>query len=178
MTSHPLFAFSFCPHCGSSHFVVNDARSKHCLDCGFVFYLNAAAAAAVLITDTAGRLLLTSRAIEPCKGSLGLPGGFAEFGESSEENARREVLEELNISLGPLSYLMSLPNTYSFGGMVVHTLDTFFLANLPAHSLLQPADDVASYQWFTPQQINPEQIGLDSARQVVVEWKKRQMGRE
>ena len=30
---HPLELFKYCPKCGSSHFVVNNEKSKRCADC-------------------------------------------------------------------------------------------------------------------------------------------------
>ena len=37
---HPLAQFLYCPECGSSHFEVNNEKSKKCADCGFVYYFN------------------------------------------------------------------------------------------------------------------------------------------
>ena len=70
-----LSFFQFCPHCGGSNFVDNDFKSKRCLDCGFVFYINASAAVAAFVLDGKGRLLAEHRRLEPSKGMLALPGG-------------------------------------------------------------------------------------------------------
>ena len=37
---HPLAQFLYCPECGSSHFEVNNEKSKKCAECGFVYYFN------------------------------------------------------------------------------------------------------------------------------------------
>jgi len=54
----------------------------------------------VIVTDDDGRILLMRRADT---GGWGLPGGFLEPGESLEEAARREVVEEVGLELGELT---------------------------------------------------------------------------
>jgi 8-oxo-dGTP pyrophosphatase MutT (NUDIX family) len=56
----------------------------------------------VLILDDEGRVLLVERTDIP---GWGLPGGLMEPGESFESAGRREVREELSLSLGELSLL-------------------------------------------------------------------------
>ena len=46
---HPLAQFLYCPECGSSHFEINNEKSKKCADCGFVYYFNPSAATVALI---------------------------------------------------------------------------------------------------------------------------------
>jgi 8-oxo-dGTP pyrophosphatase MutT (NUDIX family) len=57
--------------------------------------------AAVLIFDEQNRLLLQERKDNKC---WGLIGGSMEIGESLEETARREVLEETNLELDDLTW--------------------------------------------------------------------------
>ncbi|HEY7127278.1 MAG TPA: NUDIX hydrolase [Ktedonobacterales bacterium] len=55
----------------------------------------------VLIVDGAGKLLLLKRADT---NDWGFPGGFMELGESVEETARREVLEETGLQIGEMQF--------------------------------------------------------------------------
>ena len=48
---HPLDLFQYCPECGSSHFEVNNEKSKKCTDCGFVYYFNPSSATVALILN-------------------------------------------------------------------------------------------------------------------------------
>ena len=74
--SHPLDKFTYCPVCGSSHFDVNNFKSKRCQDCGFTYYANPCSATAAFIVNDRQEMLVVRRAKEPAKGTLDLPGGF------------------------------------------------------------------------------------------------------
>jgi 8-oxo-dGTP pyrophosphatase MutT (NUDIX family) len=60
--------------------------------------------AAVIVLDSRRHVLLLQRADT---GGWGLPGGFMDPGETLEETARREVMEEVGLELGELT-LMSV----------------------------------------------------------------------
>ena len=60
-------------------------------------------ASIVIIRNGRNEILLQHRVYPP--GKLGLPGGIMELGESTEETARREVLEETGLVLGRLSLI-------------------------------------------------------------------------
>ena len=150
--------------------MVNDARSKRCGACGFVYYLNPSSAVACFIRDKEGRLLVVRRRCEPAKGTLDLPGGFAELDETLEEALQREVKEETGLTLRSFRYLFSLPNRYTFSGFVVHTLDAFFEGEVDTFDEVAVADDAAEALALTPDAISPEQFGLDSIRKALYKF--------
>lgn len=138
--------FSFCPTCASAK-VRQPSPSRHeCPDCGLVLFQNVATAAA-LILECDGRLLVTVRKHDPGSGLLGLPGGFADPGESAEENLRREVREELGLEIDSARYFCSFPNSYPYKGVTYHTLDLFFTASCDREPPLRAQDDVQAFQW-------------------------------
>jgi 8-oxo-dGTP diphosphatase len=51
------------------------------------------------IRDAHGRLLLIQRLKQPEAGAWGLPGGKIDFGERAEDTARREIEEELGVTI-------------------------------------------------------------------------------
>ena len=170
-----LDKFQFCPVCGSNRFRDNDFKSRKCDDCGFTFYFNAAAACAAVITNERGELLVGVRAQEPQKGTLDLIGGFVDPGESSDQAILREIKEETDIDINTLlnekkaemTFLFSLPSTYVFSGLTIHTCDAFYHIRIPSDTLLQAHDDVESCFWAQPQDIHHEQFGLTSIKEAV-----------
>lgn len=57
----------------------------------------------VIVTNETGQILLQQR--RHPHGVWGLPGGLMELGESVEETARREVLEETGLHVGSLNLI-------------------------------------------------------------------------
>lgn len=164
--------FRFCPRCGSHHFVVNDFKSKRCLDCGFVYYLNPSSATAAFILNDKGQLLVSHRKLNPAKGRLDLPGGFCDMGESMEQGVAREVKEETGLIVTKADFLFSFPNDYLYSGFTIPTLDSFFLCKVDDFSTLQAADDAADTLWLDISSIDPSTFAFDSTRRAVAEFLK------
>lgn len=164
---HPLELFKYCPKCGSSHFEIHNEKSKHCADCGFIYYFNSSAATVAFILNHRNELLVCRRGKEPAKGTLDLPGGFIDMHETGEEGVAREVKEETGLAVTEARYLFSLPNTYLYSGFLVHTLDLFFRCTVAEDDRLLAMDDVAETGWQPLEQVNPEAFGLDSVREGV-----------
>lgn len=169
MSPHPLEKFAYCPSCGSGQFEVSDEKSKHCRRCGFTYYANAAAATAAFIVRD-GCLLVARRAKEPARGTLDLPGGFADPGETVEQAMQRELTEETGLTASRIQYLFSLPNRYLYSGMTIHTLDFFFCVEVQADAVPHPADDAAELAWVPLDEVRPEDFGLQSISQGVEQF--------
>ena len=97
----------FCSLCGARVELrrpAGDTFERHvCAGCGEIHYRNPkVVVGAVCIWQ--GRVLLCRRAIEPRPGCWTVPAGYLELGESTEQGARREALEEANarIEIGAL----------------------------------------------------------------------------
>ena len=161
---HPLNHFTHCPACGSSNFNINDTKSKHCADCGFVYYLNPSAATAAFILSEHNELLVVVRKQEPAKGTYDLPGGFSDMDETAEQGIAREVKEETNLDVTDVQYLFSRPNIYPYSGFDVHTLDLFFLCRVTSYQQAKANDDAANLLWIPLNKVNPECFGLTSIR--------------
>ncbi len=71
----------------------DDRERRICGTCGFIDYQNPRIVAGSVVTR-GRKILLCRRAIEPRKGYWTLPAGYMELGETIEEAAAREALEE------------------------------------------------------------------------------------
>ena len=169
MKNHPLEPFHFCPKCGSDDFVVHNELSKHCNHCGFTYYQNPRASTAAFIMNSKGELLIARRAKDPAMGTLDLPGGFVDNDENAEEGMVREIKEETGLVIAPtdVEYLFSIPNTYHYSGMDIHTLDLFFLCHVNDEQTVKPDDDAAELTWLPLREVYVERFGLRSIRQAV-----------
>ena len=161
---HPLDTYHYCPVCGSAHFVVASPKSKQCADCGFELFMNPSASVAVFIRNERDELLFVVRACEPAKGTLDLPGGFTDIGETVEEAVGREVMEETGLHVTQMRYLFSLPNKYLYSGLLIPTMDLFFECRVDNLNALHANDDAAACQWLRPDEVKADDIGLDSIR--------------
>ncbi len=98
---------NFCSACGfevSRQIPDGDNRMRHVCDkCGVIHYINPKIIAGSL-PIWEDKVLLCKRAIDPRAGLWTLPAGFMELGETTQEAAARETLEEAcaRVDIGPL----------------------------------------------------------------------------
>lgn len=168
--SHPLHKFCYCPACGSSRFEIQNGKSKQCADCGFEYFMNPSAANAAFILNDRGQLLAVRRRRSPARGTLDLPGGFCDIGETLEQGVRREVMEETGLEVTAASYLFSIPNRYSYSGMTIPTLDAFFRCRVSNADEAQPMDDAGECVWLNLADTDPADFGLESVRRAVTRF--------
>jgi len=88
---------NYCSHCGARVFLripSGDDRPRYVCDgCGRIHYQNPKVVVGC-IPRWKDRVLLCRRAIEPRLGLWTLPAGFMENGETTQQGATRETLEE------------------------------------------------------------------------------------
>lgn len=168
--THPLNVLNICPKCGSHDFHQSGDKSLKCDQCGFHFFINSAAAVAALVTDEEGKLMLTTRAVEPDSGKLDLPGGFVDPGESAENAVKRELEEELSMKVKSLEYIGSAPNEYIFSGYSVFTLDMAFRVIPESVTGLVAMDDILDYRFYAEDEIDYTQIPAPSIKSFVKQY--------
>ncbi len=157
-------AFKHCGGCGASD-IKHDGFAVRCEQCGWTFFTNVAAAAAVFLR-IGDKVLLVRRGREPSKGKLGIPGGFVDPGESAAQGACREVEEELRIKLTPddLTYLTTAPNVYPYAGVTYRSLDTYFTATLDALPEWFDESEISAIELVDPFGVEPEDLAFDATR--------------
>jgi ADP-ribose pyrophosphatase YjhB (NUDIX family) len=90
---------SCCSHCGA-RYPVGEPWPISCQNCGTTNYLNPLPVV-VLLVPVGDGLLVARRNIEPRKGTLVLPGGYLDIGETWQQGACRELIEETGIMIPP-----------------------------------------------------------------------------
>ena len=159
----PIAHFHYCPRCGRP--LAADAKqtaSLECGVCGFRFYFNAGSAVAAFVRREDGRWLFIRRAKEPGRGKLAPAGGFVDIGETAESAVRRELREEVGVTLATVTFLCSQPNAYLYRDVTYPTLDLFFIATLAAGSEPQVLDEVTSVGWFKENEVAADDLAFPS----------------
>jgi ADP-ribose pyrophosphatase YjhB (NUDIX family) len=163
---------NFCPRCGHALQTreVEDHRIRPvCPNCGFIVYLNPPIAVGVVATDAEGRVVLIKRGEDPGRGLWGLPAGFMEIDESTEQTARRECFEEtglqveLNELWGVWSYFHSLKQT---SGVLV-----LYRAQITDGEATAGSDST-EVKFFAPDEIPFEQLAFETHKEALRKWQR------
>ena len=159
--------FIHCPNCGQATLVPGTQKSFSCSACQFVFYLNCAAAGIAVIVNEKNQLLVTQRKHDPFKGTLDLPGGFAEPGESIEASLIREIKEELDLDITHLEYLCSFPNTYPYKSVVYPVTDMAFICQVQTFDTIKARDDIEGFYFLDLMGLDKNLFGMASPKKVI-----------
>lgn len=88
---------SYCSYCGTKY-PSGSVWPRDCQGCGNRSYLNPLPVVVVMV-PAGGGIIGIRRNIEPQKGTVTLPGGFIDMGESWQEGGKRELMEETGIGI-------------------------------------------------------------------------------
>jgi 8-oxo-dGTP diphosphatase len=93
-------------------------------------------------------VLLVRRGKPPAKGAWSLPGGRQELGETAEACARRELLEETGVTVGPLTLIAHVDSIHrdSTGRIEFHYTILDFGGRYEAGEAVA-GDDVTELAW-------------------------------
>lgn len=111
-------------------------------------------AAGVLILNEAGHLLLQHRTDD---GLWGIPGGMVELGESTEEAARREIVEETGLRVGELRLFDVFSGREMFhrypNGDEAAIISIVYLAREVEGELMACAEEGLALRYFSPAEL-------------------------
>jgi 8-oxo-dGTP diphosphatase len=114
--AHGHIEYRFCPRCGGGlekrSIKAIEPKRLVCQACSFIFYQDPKVVAGTIFTLNGGVVLL-KRGVEPAMGRWVFPGGYVDRGESVQEAAVRETLEEsrLRVALDGLIDVYSYPKS-------------------------------------------------------------------
>lgn len=173
--------FIYCPRCASrlEHKVVFNRTRPCCAKCGFIHFRDPKVAVVAFVTF-GDKLLLICRAVDPGRGMWALPGGFMDAGEMPEDALRRELDEEVGLSIR----IVRLLDIFPMDGTSKDEDETE-PADRPSRGIvlayaaepasddlitLQSMDDVSAAGWFGADEL-PDDMAFASTEQLVAEWK-------
>ncbi|MFO0013589.1 MAG: NUDIX domain-containing protein [Planctomycetota bacterium] len=139
--------YRYCPACGTQRASFEPYRPYRCHACGHTTFFGPVAAVGAIVTDEDGKVLLVRRANDPAKGKLGMPGGFIDPDESSEEALRREMLEEVGLPILSMQYLTSAPNQYLYRGIELPVLDMFYIVEVEHRDVRTLDGEISDWIW-------------------------------
>lgn len=114
-----------------------------------------------VIVQKGTSILLVRRKNEPFKGILALPGGFINEGETAEQAAVREALEETSLQVEPIDIL----GVYSEPKRDPrkHTMSVVFVCIVVGGSE-KAGDDASGLQWVELERLEGSQVAFDHMR--------------
>lgn len=130
----------YCGRCGAFTTIRTGQFAMLCPACGLVAYPRISPAVMVLISRGDELLLARSPRFRP--GVFSALAGFVEAGETLEQCARREVLEEVGIEISNLSYFGSQSWPFPDSLMVA------FLADYAGGVIKPDPLEIEDAQWF------------------------------
>jgi NAD+ diphosphatase len=138
-------AHRFCPRCGSPLVAADGGHLLQCSGCGRSQFPRTDPAVIMLVTDGERALLGRQAAWPP--GRYSTLAGFVEPGESLEDAVRREVMEEVGVEIGEVSYVGNQPWPFPASLMVG------FFAHADSTVIDVDGDEIEDARWFTREEI-------------------------
>lgn len=160
-----------CSRCGEPTEVVQSGYARRCPHDGSEHYPRTDPAVIMVVEDGDGRVLLGRHVGWP-SGRFSTLAGFVEPGESLEAAVRREVLEEVGVEVGEVTYLGSQP--WPFPSSLMIGFRALALSQTPHPD----GEEIAEARWFDreslPASIADGVVGLSPrlsiARALIEHW--------
>jgi NAD+ diphosphatase len=142
----------FCANCGAVTDIAVGGWQRNCPACGAQHFPRTDPVVIMLVTH-GNRVLLGRNATWP-EGMFSLLAGFVEPGETLEGAVRREVLEEVGVTCGPVAYLASQP--WPFPASLMFGARTEALTD---HIVIDP-DELEQARWVSREELVRAFAGL------------------
>ena len=166
--AHGHIEYRFCPRCGGGlekrSIKAIEPKRLVCRACSFIFYQDPKVVAGTIFTLKGGVVLLR-RGVEPAMGKWVFPGGYVDRGESVQEAAVRETLEESRLQVA----LDGLLDVYSYSKSP--NVIIVYRAHIIAGELAA-GDESVEAATFVASQIPWPDLAFDSTRDALKDYVK------
>ncbi len=136
-----------------------------CAECGHIAYENPKVVVGSVVVF-GGTVLMCRRAIEPRRGFWTLPAGYLELGETVEEGARREALEEACATIA----LDGILGVYSISR--IGQVQVIFRARFVGSPAFAPGEESLDVRLFRPEEIRADEVAFPSVRWALEAWQR------
>jgi NAD+ diphosphatase len=155
----------YCGHCATPTETLAHERARRCPRCGLTSYprISPAIIIAVIRRDDAEERILLARNHRFPPGRYSVVAGFVEPGESLEECAQREVLEEVGIRIKDVRYFGSQPWPFP------NSLMVGFTAEYDGGEIMLEESELADARWFTVDELPNLPPRMTIARKLI-DW--------
>ena len=136
-----------CARCGEPTDIAEAGHQRRCPNCGAVHFPRTDPAVIMLVTDEEDRALLGHQPAW-ADGRYSTLAGFVEPGESAEDAVRREVHEEVGVTLAEVTYAASQPWPFPSSLMLG------FFARADTTDIDVDGREMSDARWFTREELN------------------------
>ena len=123
----------------------DDRERMICADCGHIDYQNPKVVVGTVVV-AGDRILMCRRAIEPRRGFWTLPAGYLELGETLEEGAAREAMEEATAGIS-IDGILGVFSVARIGQVQVIFRGRFANPEAPTFAAGPESLEVALFTW-------------------------------
>jgi NAD+ diphosphatase len=135
----------YCSHCARELTSVDAGYRRHCTNCKMDHFPRTDPVIIMVVKSPKGLLLGRQSFWTP--GMYSALAGFMEPGETIEEAARREILEEAGIRVGPVRYVASQPWPFPSSLMIG------LIGEAETHDIVLDKKELEDARWFSREEL-------------------------
>jgi NAD+ diphosphatase len=154
-------SYRYCGSCKGNLVPDKETRAKKCDQCGRLEFPRISPAVIVLV-EQEGRILL-GRSPRFAGEFYSVLAGFVEPGESLEDTVRREIMEEVGITVNNIAYFSSQPWPFPDSLMIG------FTAQYESGEITVDGEEILDAKWFLPDEL-PKIPGKISIARKLIDW--------